>query len=320
MSNISVVIPTFNRAHILDSVVSSVVNQSIIPTEIIIVDDGSKDSTLEVVQNLIAKNDKLNIRYVSQENQGGNVARNRGIDEANGEYIAFLDSDDTWDKEKLEKQLAVFQNNEKVGAVYCGLRHVDLDKGTLIHEPKRSYPSGNLGSSLLIRDVTAPTSCYMVKRGVFEEVGGFDILLKARQDWEMWIRIAQKFEIGVVPKALVNYGEHTGTRTASNPQKEIDAYKYIREKYKKALEALPLSMRLEALSAYYRRMGKVYRNYKGNKGKATKWFIKALGVWPFSLGNWISVISLLSPLKLRIQISKCWNRLFGKTSIALSNH
>ena len=320
MSNISVVIPTFNRAHILDSVVSSVVNQSIMPAEIIIVDDGSTDSTQEVVQNLIAKNDKLNIRYVSQENQGGNVARNRGISEANGEYIAFLDSDDTWDREKLEKQLAVFQNNTNVGAVYCGLRHIDLDIGTLIHEPKRAYPSGDLGAALLIRDVTAPTSCYMVKWRVFEEVGGFDVFLKARQDWEMWIRIAQKFEIGVVPEALVNYGEHTGMRTASNPQKEIDAYKYIREKYKKAIEALPLSKRLKALSAYYRRMGKVYRNYKGNTVSATLWFIKALCVWPFSLGNWISVLGLFSPLKLRIQISKCWNSFFGKTPIALSNH
>jgi glycosyltransferase involved in cell wall biosynthesis len=317
MSHISVVIPTFNRAHILDSVVSSIVNQSIIPSEVIIVDDGSTDSTKEVVKDLIAKNSKFNIRYVSQENQGGNVARNRGIDEAKGEFIAFLDSDDTWDKEKLEKQLAVFQNHENVGAVYCGLRHVDLDKGTVIHEPKRSYPSGNLGSSLLIRDVTAPTSCYMVKRRIFEKVGGFDILLKARQDWEMWIRIAQKYEIGVVPEALVNYGEHTGTRTASNPQKEIDAYKYIREKYKKAIEALPLSMRLQALSAYYRRMGKVYRNYKGNTVTATLWFIKALGVWPFSVGNWISVLGLFLPMYHRRTLANFLNQRF---KVKMSNH
>jgi glycosyltransferase involved in cell wall biosynthesis len=320
MSRISVVIPTYNRAHILESVVKSVVNQNFLPSEIIIVDDGSKDGTEEVAKALTNKNEDINIRYIYQENQGGNVARNRGIQEAKGDYIAFLDSDDTWDREKLEKQLAVFEINDKIGAVYCGLRHIDLDKGTLIYEPKRSYLSGDLGSTLLIRDLTAPTSCYMVKRSVFEEVGGFDVNLKARQDWEMWIRIAQKYEIGVVPEALVNYGEHTGTRTASNPQKEIDAYRYIRNKYKVEIQSMPLSNRLKALSAYYRRMGKVYRNYKGNIIAAALWFMKALCVWPFSMGNWISVLGLLSPLKLRIAISKLWNGFFGKSKFTLSNH
>lgn len=320
MRRISVVIPTYNRAHILKHVVSSVINQSIKPHEIIIVDDGSTDQTKEVFNEQIQDYLQDVIRYIYQENQGGNVARNRGIQEANGEYVAFLDSDDTWDKEKLEKQLTVFGSNEKLGAVYCGLRHVDLDKGTLIYEPKRSYPSGDLSTTLLIRDVTGPTSCYMVKRSVFEEVGGFDVNLKARQDWEMWIRIAQKYEIDVVPEALVNYGEHTGTRTASNPQKEIDAYRYIREKYKVQIQSMPLTKRLQALSAYNRRMGKVYRNYKSNSSVAALWFMKALIVWPFSLGNWISVLGLFSPLKLRIRISKLWNDFLGKSKLALSNH
>jgi len=320
MNKISVVIPTFNRAHILESVVSSVVNQSLIPLEIIIVDDGSTDSTKDVAKDLIAKNDKLNIRYVSQENQGGNVARNRGIEEAKSELIAFLDSDDTWDKEKLEKQYNEFKRNPTLGAVYCGLRHVDLANGKVLQEPKRSFPQGDLSRTLLIRDVTAPTSCYMVKKSVFEDVGYFDVNLKARQDWEMWIRIAQKYPIGAVSEILVNFGEHQGPRTASNPQKEIDAYSYIRVKYKNDLNRLPFVLRQKANSAFYRRMGKVANNYQGKKLKSMVWFIRACMAWPFAVQNWFGLFGLGVSKNIKERLFAFWNRILGKTTLSLTAH
>jgi len=318
--SISIVIPTFNRAHLLERVIQSVWNQTLEPKEIIVVDDGSSDNTELLIQKLQSVYQGNTLKYIQQLNQGGNVARNRGIEEAKSELIAFLDSDDTWDKEKLEKQYNEFKRNPTLGAIYCGLRHVDLANGKVLQEPKRSYPQGDLSRTLLIRDVTAPTSCYMVKKSVFEDVGYFDVNLKARQDWEMWIRIAQKYPIGSVSEILVNFGEHQGPRTASNPQKEIDAYSYIRVKYKNDLNRLPFVLRQKANSAFYRRMGKVANNYQGKKRKSIVWFIKACTAWPFAFNNWTSILGLCFPLEMKHRLSKQWNATFGQSKLNLSSH
>ena len=318
--NISVVIPTFNRAHLLERVIRSVWNQTFEAKEIIVVDDGSTDDTESLIRKLQNRRQGETLKYIQQINQGGNVARNRGIEEAKSELIAFLDSDDTWDKEKLEKQHNEFKRNTTLGAVYCGLRHVDLSNGKVLQEPKRSYPQGDLSRTLLIRDVTAPTSCYMVKKSVFEDVGYFDVNLKARQDWEMWIRIAQKYPIGSVPEALVNFGEHQGPRTASNPQKEIDAYSYIRVKYKSELNRLPFVLRQKANSAFYRRMGKVANNYQGKKLKSMVWFIRACIAWPFAVQNWFGLFGLGVSKNIKERLFAFWNRILGKTTLSLTAH
>ncbi len=145
--------------------------------------------------------------------------------------MAFLDSDDRWFPGKLQKQLAILEQDGSIGGVYCGLCSVDLESGEIVPQGTRSYPSGDLLAEMLIHDVSNPTSCWMVRRSCFEKAGIFDASLPARQDWDMWIRISAEYQIGVVPEVLVEMGEHTGERVRTDPSREISAHKTIFRKY-----------------------------------------------------------------------------------------
>ena len=124
---VSVVVPTYNRAHIIPSALDSIFAQNYRPLELIVVDDGSNDNTQVVVTKWIsthASHHDFKGRYVRQNNRGGNPARNHGISEASGELIAFLDSDDLWHSDKVKKQVDLMSSDHRVGGVYCGLQHV----------------------------------------------------------------------------------------------------------------------------------------------------------------------------------------------------
>jgi len=232
-------------------------------------------------------NEITRLVYCYQPNSGGNVARNNGIKSSNGDFVAFLDSDDRWHPQKIEKQLIVFNANPRAGAVYCGLLHENLDTHEIVKPTgKFRFPNGNILTQLLIEDGTAPTSCYMIKREVFSVLGYFDENLKARQDLEMWLRISTQFEIDCIPENLVYYGEHSFHRTSSNPENEILAFHYIREKYKKYLDELSWLDQRKALAYLYKRKSKVELHYKFNRKNAIKYAFISNAVYPFSLSIW----------------------------------
>jgi len=319
---ISVVIPTYNRAQFLPDALNSVKCQSHRPIEIVVVDDGSSDGTQNIIQDWkqLHSGENLEVVYHFQENQGGNVARNRGVKTAKGTYIAFLDSDDLWHSAKLEKQLNVINTSTEVGAVYCGLRQVVFETGAVESPPPRAYPSGLLLNQLLVKDVTAPTSTYMVKAQVFEEVGYFDESLQARQDWDMWIRVASNYRIEVVPEILVDFRAHQGERTASNPMKEINAYGQILHKYASLRAAAPLPIRQAAKAAYFRRMGRVYFHHRLGYAKALRYQIVAICCWPFVFDSYAALLGMLIPRKFRVGLRKLWNRIFGATPLSIKSH
>lgn len=319
---ISVVIPTYNRAHLVLDAIWSVVGQSYRPLEIVVVDDGSQDETQAVIEAWVAEHREkgVELQYVYQENQGGNVARNTGIQSSTGKYVAFLDSDDCWNSQKLALQLEVFRMEPEVGAVYSGLRHVKVGDEHGGDSASRIYPSGNILSQMLVRDVTAPTSTYMVRRKVFDEVGFFDVSLQARQDWDMWIRVASAYKIGCVGKPLVDFREHEGERTASNPMKEVRAYEVIIEKYAHLRAKEGWRVRAAAMGAYYKRMGRVYFHHKLSLGKAFIFSMKSLCVWPFDFDAWAAFAGMLMPTKLRASLHRLWNRVFGATAFGIKSH
>ncbi|MGV6827421.1 MAG: glycosyltransferase [bacterium] len=300
---VSVVVPTFNRASMLV--------------------DGSTDNTVTVVSQWISEYTSPGLfeaKLVSQPNQGGNVARNRGIAESEGELVAFLDSDDTWLPTKLERQMEVLETTSECGAVYCGVQHMDGFADSVKESPARAYPQGDILDELLIRDVTSPTSAYLIKRSVFEEVGNFDENLQARQDWDMWIRIASRYCIAAVPEVLVNYREHEGERTATVPEREIQAYKSIRKKYRNLIEQQPLSVRLAARSAYLRRRGRVAYHYQQQPLNAAVFYIRSILSWPFEFDSYAALFGLVMPASLRRRLHVFWNRYFGKTRWAIRSH
>ena len=319
---VSVVIPAWNRANLIVSALESARQQVFRPLEIIVVDDGSTDNTVEVVKVWASKqaDDALHVRCISQANQGANTARNRGIQESTGKYVAFLDSDDRWLPGKLERQLELLERDKATGGVYCGLCTVDLNSGEQAPQTNRPYPSGNLLSQMLIRDVSNPTSCWMVRKECFEKVCDFDPSLPARQDWDMWIRLSSQYEIGCVPEVLVEMGEHSGERIRSDPEREIGAHKTIFKKYAPLRKQFPFWVSLAARSAMYRRRGRVSLHRKGYRLKSASLQMLAILVWPFGFDSYAALVGVFLPGGLRGRIHILWNRIFGRTRLGIRWH
>jgi len=318
-ASISVVIPTYQRAELLEEAIISAASQSIAPAEIVVVDDGSTDATAEVVERLRSElGPEIEVIYLSQVRRGGNAARNAGVRAASGDWIAFLDSDDLWVGDKLEKQLARVALSPGSVACYCGLRGFS-EEGQLPEE-HRAFPEGDLSSSLLVRDGTAPTSCYLVRRSVLLEAGLFDEELQARQDWDMWIRVSMYGAIVSVPEPLTRFRHHDGERTASDPSRELRAYRAIRIKYRDRLRALPLEARMAARSAYHRRVARVRRHYEGRWFRGLSHGLAAWAVSPLERDNYFMLVGFLLPDWVRRPVRGAWNSLFGSAGWGVKTH
>ena len=202
MKEISVVIPTYNYGRFVREAIDSVLAQTCAPLEIVVVDDGSTDDTEQIVRSYGDR-----VRYIRQENAGVAAARNTGIANARGEYIAFLDSDDVWLPEKLAKQLARFDSDPGLGLVYAGAERFD-ESGTLSVE--LDGMEGWIAPELLRleRGVIASGSGMLLPKQVAEEVGGFDADLQPSEDWDFCYRVALRHRIGFVPEVLVRYRQH----------------------------------------------------------------------------------------------------------------
>jgi glycosyltransferase involved in cell wall biosynthesis len=200
---ISVIIPNYNYGRYLAQAIDSVLEQTYPHVEVIVVDDGSTDDSLNVLQSYGER-----IRWTQQRNQGVSAARNRGIAESRGTLVAFLDADDVWLPTKLARQAALF-NNPAVGLVYCGLQYISSEG-----EPLGVDLSGRRGRVLkemaLLRGaaVLAGGSSALVRRECFDRVGLFDTQLSTSADWDMWRRIACHYEIDAVREPLLLYRQH----------------------------------------------------------------------------------------------------------------
>jgi glycosyltransferase involved in cell wall biosynthesis len=198
---VSAILPTYNRAHLVGRSIRSVLNQTYRDFELIVVDDGSTDNTDEVVNGF---NDPR-IRYIRHEqNKGGSAARNTGIKAAQGEYIAFQDSDDEWLPEKLEKQMRIFEKaSTRVGVVYTGFNLIKDDRKTYIPGPNIKITEGDLHEELLNGNFVA-TDAVVVRRECFEKIGVFDERLPRLQDWELFIRISKYYTFNYIDAPLLN--------------------------------------------------------------------------------------------------------------------
>lgn len=191
---VSVIIPTYNRAGTILRSVQSVIGQSYSEWELIIVDDGSTDQTIELVKP-VAKQDER-IRYIScLENKGQAVARNMGIQEARGEYIAFQDSDDCWMPDKLQRQIALMERHPEYGLVYG---QVVYDEAGVLSTP---YPPTDAGERVFVdclkrNRIGTPTM--LVRKAVFDTIGLFDTSLPALEDYELALRITKNYPAGFI--------------------------------------------------------------------------------------------------------------------------
>lgn len=180
---ISVVIPAYNSENCIRETLESVIAQTLAAHEIIVIDDGSKDKTAEVVGSFGDR-----VRYIKQDNRGIAGARNAGIDCATGDWIAFLDHDDLWVPTKLEKQAKVLAENANLICVYSTFSYLHLD-GSLEEIPV--FPARKLWPALRYRTPILPSTA-IVKRSVLLEVGGFQKLY-CIDDWNLWYRLVSRY-------------------------------------------------------------------------------------------------------------------------------
>jgi glycosyltransferase involved in cell wall biosynthesis len=263
---VSVVIPAYNRGSLIRKTIESVINQSYANLEILVVDDSSVDNTADVV----AAMDDSRIRYFRHDiNKGAPAARNTGILHSRGEFIAFLDSDDTWDREKIREQLDVMISaGPDVALVYAGIRKVNPD-GECVGIKKPVY-RGRIFSRLLRDNVIGSTSAPLIRVQVLkEDVGGFDESLPSRQDYDLWLRISRKYAVEYVSRPLVDYLVHDD-RISANSEWRIRGSKLILEKYWNEIKAHPA-----ILAEHYYRLGRQYINM-GNKVQARGYLFKPL--------------------------------------------
>ena len=204
IEEISVIIPTYNRCELLKRAINSVIKQTITPKEIIIVDNGSTDQTYQMVSSLFPE-----INYFIEKKRGVSAARNKGILESKSKWIAFLDSDDAWKPTKLEKQMeySVF-NQDKYRIIHTDETWYRNNK-FLNQLKKHKKSGGNIFKNSLQLCCISPSSV-VLKKQIFNDYGLFDENLEVCEDYDMWIRITAKEEVGFLDSPLVlKYGGHS---------------------------------------------------------------------------------------------------------------
>jgi glycosyltransferase involved in cell wall biosynthesis len=278
MSCVSVVIPNYNYSRFLRETIDSVLAQTYREIEVIVVDDGSTDDSKEI---LAGYSDR--IQTVFQQNQGVSAARNNGVKASRGKYVAFLDADDSWMPEKIEKQMARFAADDSLGLVHVGVREIDADGNVLLD--RLEGLEGEVAKELLMlkrEGVLGGGSGLMVPRVIFDEVGGFDTRLSTSADWDLFYQIASRHPVGFVPELLIRYRVHT-----SNMHSNVEVMEHdMSIAFEKAFGKEPPPSSRDAYGNLYKTLaGSYFRS--GDYAAFIRSAVKSLGYQPGNLSYFI---------------------------------
>lgn len=279
---VSVIIPTYNRAHMIVECLDSVLNQTYGDFEAIVVDDGSTDDTEKVVKPYLDR-----ITYIKQENQGNAAARNAGIREAKGEILAFNDSDDLWLPDKLERQVRYLDEHPDVDMV-CGNGVFFGDQkieGKKVIPDKRAVPLESDGVTLkaIFMKSSIRTPTIVARRHVIEATGGFDPDFKVCVDLDFAFRVLMKFKVAFINQPLFKLRRHTGHIGGDSERRtlfNIKAIEKLLREYPEARDLIGQDNINKRLAYRYYRLGGIYRKKK-RKSEALEAFKKALSYRPF---------------------------------------
>lgn len=279
---VSVVIPTYNRANIIDKAIDSVLDQTYENLEVVVVDDGSTDNTEEVVTAY----DDPRVRYIPlEENQGANVARNTGIKEAKGEFIAFQDSDNIWDEEKIEKQVKAYMNSPEdhkvVFTIVCG----NLRKGGKIYVPEKwATPRNGDIHNTIRKGSCVSTQGIFTKKSCLEKVGYFDEEFPRLQDWELAFRLSKHYKFKLVDEVMVEAYHDESSITEDN-KALAEAIEMFLEKHRDDFEGHE-----DILSEHYFWLASVLFSLDRDE-EAQKYLKKAWSLKPFRLLTFIRLFA-----------------------------
>jgi glycosyltransferase involved in cell wall biosynthesis len=215
MSRVDVVIPAYNAAAFIEDALASVAAQGDCVARVIVVDDGSTDDTVGIVEAFGRRHPELPLACLRQPNAGPSAARNRGLAQVQAEFVAMLDADDIWAPQKLRLQLDAFDHPRfpQLGVVYCGYGLISPSGEPQPNPGFRLDPTvrGNIAERLLEANLVAGSaSAVLVRRTCLEHVGTFDERLVCAEDWDLWLRIAQHYTFDCVEEELVWLRQHPG--------------------------------------------------------------------------------------------------------------
>jgi hypothetical protein len=309
MPRVSVVIPAFNRAALIGETLDSVLAQTYRDLEVIVVDDGSTDDT----PTILAQYERdARLRVIRQANHGEGAARNAGIGAARGEYVAFVDSDDVWRADKLERQMALLLDNRGLAWVYADAYVFDHETRQVLYvigQRVQQY-EGHVARPLLMVDfIPSPTP--VIRRTVFDEVGYFDALPPAGgptehmhprehgwarpwcADWDMWLRIAARYAVRRDPQALAGYRIHS--TMMSQQASALMMHQYRMATIERAAAFAPpvyARLRRRALAVQCVRMARIFAD-QGDVPRARQMFVEALRHFPGRLDVYPRLVATL---------------------------
>jgi glycosyltransferase involved in cell wall biosynthesis len=255
--------------------------------EIIVVNDGSTDNTDEVISPYL---DDSRIRYLKQTNAGQANAKNTGIRNAEGDFIAFLDADDIWNTTKLDKQISLF-SNPQVGVVYSITRYIDEQGNEVSFQSDSKYLAPQTGkvTEFLFFDNFIPFSSSVVRRECFDRVGVFDESIKMGIDWDLWLRISVHYLFRFVDEPLLLYRiGHVGQMSKNLEVRQACTDRIMSNFLEK--HPVLLSRKVVRKAKVYTQVNRGYYFRSINTDKALVHYIKALKADPFNLISWIGLI------------------------------
>ncbi|MGC8594655.1 MAG: glycosyltransferase family 2 protein [Candidatus Kryptoniota bacterium] len=286
----SVIIPTYNRADLLPRAIRSVLAQTFTDFELIVVDDGSIDNTREVVDKFTHLDAR--VKYIWEPNSGRPaVPKNKGIENASGEYIAFLDHDDEWLPAKLEKQLILFNNIPgNVGLVACDYLAIadGMQRVLRTHRLPGYLDKDNFFVSILREDFISTTSIVIIPIHVLKRVGVFDANLKYADDWEMWMRIGKEYSFARVDEFLVKYYVHgMNTMKKQSPIDYAETLRYVLTKHQDKCR--------KYYRVYSRKLGQLAGNYSasGMLSQGRHYYFLSVRANPMNIKSYFSLAASL---------------------------
>jgi glycosyltransferase involved in cell wall biosynthesis len=304
MPKVSVIMPAYNSGKYIIDAIESVLHQSYSDYELIIIDDGSKDNTREIIMSYDNRNE---MRYYYQENSGISAARNKGIELSTGKYIAFLDADDLWMPDKLSESVKYLENNSAIKMVYSDMFIIN-SSGEVTGQwfrMKKEYAEGDIYENLIKECFIVPTSFVIEKAVLLEDL--FNVKATGVEDYDLWMRLARKYRYGLIRDPLVKWRNHDGNYSKNYAivsegligifERELKEWNR-KDKYYDII-VKRLSSTLYTLGQYY--IGK--QKYK----QANQLFMECL-LYKFTMASLIRLIVTALPSKLIEQVIRMKNK------------
>ena len=286
-SLVSVIVPTFDREAFIAEAIESVQAQTYPHWELIIVDDGSRDHSADIIQRYAAKDRR--IHYYFQENQGQSVARNLGLQKSAGDFICFLDSDNRWLPEKLSQCLQIFERLPDVQVVYGDIITID-EQGNEITRDNMPRYSGMIAPRL-IKDNFVTMNTAMARRGCFDELGGMSGQRRVADDYDLWLRFSARYRFHYEPQYMAEY-RVMKDQISSDKIKRFDSTEVILKDFRLRFPDAMSQQEFDRGFAFFYTRKARYLASVGKKGKALKEVARAVRCSPLYLAGWRSLLAI----------------------------